>query len=546
MNCDICIEVCNKSVICPSCKLNVCLHCFDRYHMESTNEEVQCMKCNKHFDDDYIFTHLSRKWLDNIKNRKKGLLFEREQIHFPETQIFAQYDRHVQTYVVPLLKENIQTMMSIHRELSQIYETDENITKETMKYIIDSRQKLNTLARVVNLLKKIVNSWNTDYVIYKPPSYSNPFFDPKHTDIKQNELIRKGIPPDIFNNNALLNVNIRFLYRNNNAGNRSVNGPNKAFEHVFACSERNCKGFVMKKDWKCGICDTSYCKKCFKLYSESHTCLHEDVKSAELVLSTSKPCPKCAVRIHKISGCDQMFCTHCKTAFSWKTLEIETGIVHNPHFFEWQNRGGHDVLEFGGCGRPHLLQIINHCERMYRFDFSENVNESDKHTFENIEFVAYLLTVHRLSTHITGVEILRRFGREPVSHYFNIDLRIKYLNNTITEDHFKKVLHRRFKAVRVNLRRVQILQLFVTVTNDILNRFLTNTDTSHEVKMQFFQEFEKLFEYVGECFGRLSKIYGMGMPNVQLTKNIKKSNPRMRWDFQQDKFTGFLLMKKYK
>ena len=67
-----------------------------------------------------------------------------------------------------------------------------------------------------------------------------------------------------------------------------------------------------------------------------HVCKEENIKSAEMIKKSTKNCPKCAVPIFKISGCDQMFCTECKIAFSWKTGEIDNGVIHNPHYFQAQ------------------------------------------------------------------------------------------------------------------------------------------------------------------------------------------------------------------
>ena len=66
-----------------------------------------------------------------------------------------------------------------------------------------------------------------------------------------------------------------------------------------------------------------------------HTCDEEKVKSAELIRKQCKNCPKCGALTYKISGCPQMWCTSCHTAWNWNTGRIETKIIHNPHYFEY-------------------------------------------------------------------------------------------------------------------------------------------------------------------------------------------------------------------
>jgi hypothetical protein len=90
------------------------------------------------------------------------------------------------------------------------------------------------------------------------------------------------------------------------------------------------------------------CPDCFEIIGHNkeidHVCKEDNLKSAELIKKETKGCPKCGVRIFKISGCDQMWCTECKVAFSWNTGKIVVdGVIHNPHFYQYMqnnNTGG--------------------------------------------------------------------------------------------------------------------------------------------------------------------------------------------------------------
>ena len=114
---------------------------------------------------------------------------------------------------------------------------------------------------------------------------------------------------------------------------------------IMPCPDENCRGYL-STGCKCGICNLFTCPKCLEIVGDKkvnplHVCDEEKVKTAEFIKSTTKPCPGCGERIFKIEGCDQMFCTaprkdgsgFCETAFSWKTGKIETGTIHNPHYY---------------------------------------------------------------------------------------------------------------------------------------------------------------------------------------------------------------------
>ena len=151
----------------------------------------------------------------------------------------------------------------------------------------------------------------------------------------------------------------RQLKRNIDNGN--VDGSSEAEmekkkkELVRACPVNGCTGFLSSQ-WKCGVCETWTCKDCMEVIGKDkeaeHTCNPDVLASAQLLKKETKPCPSCSAAIYKISGCDQMWCTQCKVAFSWRTGLKVSGTIHNPHYYQWQRENGGNLQNPGAiaCG----------------------------------------------------------------------------------------------------------------------------------------------------------------------------------------------------
>jgi len=103
---------------------------------------------------------------------------------------------------------------------------------------------------------------------------------------------------------------------------------------ICKCLNIQCNGYIMSKSFKCGMCDLIICNKCHLKLDNNHECDENNIKSIKFIELDTKPCPICSVRIHKYEGCDQAFCTQCKTAFSYNSGKIEKGRIHNPHYYE--------------------------------------------------------------------------------------------------------------------------------------------------------------------------------------------------------------------
>ena len=115
-----------------------------------------------------------------------------------------------------------------------------------------------------------------------------------------------------------------------------------------------------------------YCSKCFQPKDEGHECDEDMVKTAELLRKDTKSCPNCSEMIHKIEGCNQMFCTNCGTGFDWKTLRIVTGIIHNPHYFEYQSKNGGRPRSIGDIpcgGLPNMPQIYAKFSKIFDIEY---------------------------------------------------------------------------------------------------------------------------------------------------------------------------------
>jgi len=138
------------------------------------------------------------------------------------------------------------------------------------------------------------------------------------------------------------------------------NYSDKKFEYTIRCPKQDCVGFANDLG-RCSHCQIFICQTCHEEASEGHICDQDTIKNVLLLQQDTKGCPKCNTPIHKIEGCDQMWCTQCKTAFSWNTGKIEKGIIHNPHYYQWQQGQNEGVRNVGdqACGGIPTRQTIN-------------------------------------------------------------------------------------------------------------------------------------------------------------------------------------------
>ena len=230
----------------------------------------------------------------------------------------------------------------------------------------------------------------------------------------------------------------------------------------------------------------------------NHECDEEAVQTAQLLARETKPCPSCGVAIFKIEGCDQMWCTQCQTPFSWRTGQvIRHGIIHNPHYFEWQRQaqGGGDIprhpLDRPCGGRLNMYEM--------------------RRRIHGVPQQRYFFSVLQVLNHIEDYHLRQRPQEHlPERHRA---LRIRFLLKEITEEDWKAQLKRITKKNEKETALEQVLRMFVEVGHDLLRRCVQQQELSEQ---ECEQQLETLRRYTTGELQRIGKQFNNKVPLVYL------------------------------
>lgn len=278
---------------------------------------------------------------------------------------------------------------------------------------------------------------------------------------------------------------------------------------IRACPEEECRGFL-DEQWKCGICSNYTCKKCNNIKgmscNDNHTCNPDDVATMSLLNTDTKPCPKCKEGIFKIDGCDQLWCTQCHTAFSWRTGAIEN-VIHNPHYYEWRRRTGElEPIEQDICVRELTHTSIDNITFFLSRTRDAETDIENQNKLKQLQ--VFFSKVIRRILHLRYIEL----GKYQYNYELNNrNLRIQYMRKIITDEQLKTLLQQQDKRNEKNKEIRDILLMVNNATTDIIYRFLNvirKPDWKYNENIQKYRnEMKQIVIYANECFVTTSKTY---------------------------------------
>jgi hypothetical protein len=257
------------------------------------------------------------------------------------------------------------------------------------------------------------------------------------------------------------------------------------------CPSEICRGFL-DKEWICGLCTKSFCNKCSEEIGIRHVCDEKLVKTMKLINKDTKPCPKCGTMIYKIDGCAQMWCTDCHTAFDWRSGRIETGRVHNPHYFEFKKRSReHGDIPCGG--RPTYDELVENDANEYILDLSYKLSFIDR-------------------------ELIYRYG--DIYDDDNLHLRVNYLTNEISDEDFKKELQKRDKYKSKTEEIRNIYEMFSDTCGDLLRQWILDKNSTWDI----LYTVHELAIYSNQVISRIQNRYNSSVPHYIFLKALKSTD----------------------
>lgn len=492
--CDICTEDYDhkkhQKITCGHCQFQACKVCCQQFLLSKSNMTCMNPKCLKEWSYNFLVQEFNKTFVKGpLRKHRENIFYETEKALLPEAQIALEEILKWKGRIRHFEIQNQEIQQKIKIITDKINNELPTIPKPNSTY----PHWIRHLKTMVDYNEGITVEDKTQFEIYY-----------KEITTLEKDLKSKY---DFWR----MRDRIQSLYRGRGGAGGEGAGEEGEEEKqrrkfIKPCPSNDCRGFLSTQ-WKCGLCQVQVCSKCHveksKDKEDTHTCDPNDVATAEFLMKDTKSCPKCATAIHKIEGCDQMWCTQCQTAFSWKSNEIIHGNIHNPHYFQWMRRQNlternpMDII----CGREldHRLVILltREWSKMGHLAMKWHPNH------EMLENILYLKDVAENRFRVLDM----------MNHR---EMRIRYLDRGMDEAEFKRQVFLKYRHNEINREMRSALLLF--------------RDVCTELAFNLYDQFEKnpgnAFQHVENFRIEVRAIQDMVLGELKKTCDLFQIKPR--------------------
>jgi hypothetical protein len=216
-----------------------------------------------------------------------------------------------------------------------------------------------------------------------------------------------------------------------------------------------------------------------------------------------------------VRNCDQMFCVSCQTPFSWNTGKIvTTGVIHNPHYYEWLKRNGQDLPRNPGdvpCGGYPRSWELRRLPRGFPEKLQQLFTE-----FHRICMEIQDVSTRNWQTHL----------QQDASNRINV----QFLLGEYDEKRWGQLLAVQERKKKRDREVQEIFAAFRMVAVELLNRYQNYRDPTHghignvpiEKAVEFVQqicvESSALIDMINDAFKQASLQHKYSVPFIAFMK----------------------------
>jgi hypothetical protein len=167
-----------------------------------------------------------------------------------------------------------------------------------------------------------------------------------------------------------------------------------------------------------------------------------------------------------VHNCDQMFCVSCHTAFSWERGTIEKGVIHNPHFYQWQK-----TLQATAVTQTPAVDLCNDNYFPSISDLSVYQKAYDSYTEK------WLFRFHQFITHLYLA--VRPAYLTTSSTDLKMEINVNYMMTAFGKTEWKRRLYEADRRQEMARDMVELIDMVYAISGERFRNFIRERDAQH-------------------------------------------------------------------